>query len=86
MSKFVLNNFPLFGELLRKKFPKKKVLNDIREFMIILNEDIEDVFSNVKSNEYLYSGVASICQDWFDNSQEKEDFQSIQEKLIKDKR
>ncbi len=86
MSKFVLNNFPLFGELLRKKFPKKKVLKDIREFMIILNEDIEDVFSNVKSKDYLYSGVATICQDWFENSQEKEDFQSIQEKLIKDKR
>lgn len=81
ISNFVLNNFHLFGELLRKEFPKRKVLKDIQEFIIILNEDIEDVFSNVKSQDYLYSGVATICQDWFKASLEKEEFQSIQEKI-----
>lgn len=86
MSNFVIYYFHLFGELLRKEFPKRKVLKDIREFMTYLKDDIEEVFSNAKSNEYLYSGVSTICQDWFQISKVKEDFESIQEKLSKDKR
>lgn len=82
MSKFVLNNFHLFGELLREEFTRRKVLKDMREFISILNKEIQDVYSDAQSNDYIYSGIARICKDWFESSEEKKEYQSIQKKLI----
>ena len=81
MSQFVLNNFYLFGEVLREKFTRRKVLKDMKEFIEILNKEIKDVYSDAQSNEYIYSGIARICKDWFESSEEKKEYQSLQKKL-----
>lgn len=81
ISGFVLNNFYLFGELLRKKFTKRRVLKDIREFISNLDQDIEDIFSEIKSQDYLYSNIAKTCKNWFDASDEKKEYENIQKKL-----
>ena len=77
MSQFVLNNFNLFGGLLRKKFTKKKVLNDIKELISDLGKDIDIVFSSISSHDIFYSETAEICKKWYELSEEKIEYQKI---------
>lgn len=81
ISRFVLNNYSLFGELLRKKFTKKTVLKDIRMSVNELNEEMQEIFSDARTNDPLYSGFAALCKEWFESSDEKKEIQYIQKKL-----
>ncbi len=81
ISRFVLNNYSLFGELLRKKFTKKTVLKDIRMSVNELNEEMQEIFSDAQTNDPLYSGFAALCKEWFESSDEKKEIQYIQKKL-----
>ena len=81
ISQFVLNNFNLFGILLRKKFTKKIVLKDIKEIINDLNIEIQDIILDAKSNKVLYSDTAKMCENWYESSEEKEEYQNIQKKL-----
>lgn len=82
ISQFVLNNYSLFGELLRKKFTKKIVLKDMKKIINELNEKIQEIFSDIQLKDPLYSGIATICKEWFESSKEKKEFQGIQ-KILK---
>ena len=81
LSKFVLNNINLFGQLLRKQFTKKRVLKDIKEIIEDLDYDINDVFDEIESDDLDYSDIAMACKEWYDSSKEKEDYQEIQKKI-----
>ena len=81
ISQFVLNNFSLFGKLLRKKINKKIVLKDIKEIINDLNVEIQDIISDAQSNKILYSDTAKMCKDWYESSEEKREYQNIQKKL-----
>ena len=82
ISKFVLDNYSLFGLLLRKRFTKSIVLNDMRKMLNVITEEIQDVFSEIKSNDPDYSETARLCKEWYDTSTEKVEYQGIQ-KLLK---
>lgn len=82
ISKFVLNNYSLFGQLLRKRFTKKAVLKDMRKMIDELTEEMQEIFSDTKSSDPNYSGTAKVCKEWFDSSAEKVEYQGIQ-KILK---
>lgn len=86
ISKFIYDNFKLFGELLRNIFTKRVVLNDIKDFLNELNEEIKIVFSDSKSKEFVHYVTASMCKEWYESSKEKEDIQNIQRKLSPSKK
>ena len=86
ISKFIYDNFKLFGELLRNIFTKRVVLNDIKDFLNELNEEIRIVFSGSKSKEFVHYVTASMCKEWYESSKEKEDIQNIQRKLSPSKK
>ena len=81
ISQFVLDNYSLFRELLRERFPKKAVLEDVKEMIDDLNEEMQEVFSNTQSNDQLYSETATRCKEWFDSSEEKKEYKGIQKTL-----
>lgn len=81
ISKFVLDNYSLFGQLLRKRFTKKTVLKDMRKMIDELTAQVQEIFSNAKSNDSIYSGTAKVCKEWFDSSAEKVEYQGIQKIL-----
>ena len=82
MSKFVLENFDLFGNLLRKKFTKKVVLKDIRKFLIEFNDEIQEIFSVLNDKDSRHYETALMCYQWYNLSKEKEDFQNMKRSLI----
>lgn len=86
ISKFIYDNFKLFGELLRNIFTKRVVLNDIKDFLNELNEEIRIVFSDSKSKKFVHYVTASMCKEWYESSKEKEDIQNIQRKLSPSKK
>ena len=81
ISQFVLNNYSLFGELLRKKFTKQTVLKDVKKIINELNQEIQEIFSNAQSKEHLYRDVAIMCKEWFNISEERKEYKEIQKTL-----
>ena len=75
LSQFILDNYSLFGELLRKRFTKKRILKDMKEMIGDLTEDMQEIFSDVNSSDPNYSETARICKEWFDSSEEKIEYQ-----------
>lgn len=53
----------------------KKIINE-------LNEEMQEIFLNIQLKDPLYSGIATICKEWFESSKEKKEFQGIQ-KILK---
>ena len=51
MSEFVNNNFELFGELLRKQFPKRIVLKDMQQIVRNLSEQIQKILAERNSED-----------------------------------
>lgn len=82
ISSFVLDNYSLFGQLLRKKFTKKTVLKDMKKMIDDLTEEMQEIFSDTQSSNPNYSGTAKVCKEWFDSSAEKVEYQGIQ-KILK---
>ena len=60
---------------------QRKVLKDLRRFILELNEEIRKVLSYSKSKKFMYYTTATICKEWYNSSEEKNDFQVIQKKL-----
>ena len=81
ISQFIINNYQLFGELLRKKFTKKNVLNDMKKLINDLKDDINAIFYYANSNDTINYNIARICKEWFDTSNDKKEYESLQKKL-----
>ena len=82
-SKFIVNNFELFIELLRSKFTKKKILRDMKKCLITMQEEMEEVFKYTDRNYGDYTLIAKLCKKWFDESEEKEKYNAIKKVLSK---
>lgn len=82
ISSFVLDNYSLFGQLLRKRFTKKTVLKDMKKMIDDLTEEMQEIFSDTQSSVPNYSETAKVCKEWFDSSSEKTEYQGIQ-KILK---
>lgn len=82
ISSFVLDNYSLFGQLLRKRFTKKNVLKDMKKMIDDLTEEMQEIFSDTQSSDPNYSETARVCKEWFDSSSEKTQYQGIQ-KILK---
>ncbi len=82
ISSFVLDNYSLFGQLLRNKFTKKTVLKDMKKMIDDLSEEMQEIFSDTQSSDPNYSETARVCKEWFDSSSEKTEYQGIQ-KILK---
>lgn len=82
ISSFVLDNYSLFGQLLRKRFTKKTVLKDMEKMVDDLTEEMQEIFSDIQSSDPNYSGTTKVCKEWFDLSSEKTQYQGIQ-KILK---
>ena len=82
-SRFILNNFELFVELLRSKFTKKKILSDMKKCLIILQAEMEEVFKYTEEDYGDYTLIARLCKKWFDESEEKEKYNAIKKVLSK---
>lgn len=83
-STFISDNYG--GKLIRKKLTKKVVLKDIKKIINILNNEIEDILSNAKSQDPYYLGTSIICKEWFESSEEKKKYQNIKKTLKKIKK
>lgn len=81
ISQFVLDNYGLFGQLLRKRFTKSKVLIDAGKIINALNMEMKDIFSSERLKDPYYSGTTSICKELFESSEEKKEYQAIQKTL-----
>ena len=53
LAKFIINNYQLFGELLREKFTKKKVLNDMKKLINDFQDDINVIFLIILMIQYI---------------------------------
>lgn len=82
--KFIEDNFDLFAELLRRKFTKKKILKDMKEYLKELECDIDNIFNNVNSRDKYYSGISKICENWYNTSGIKEKHEDIIKTLSKE--
>ena len=80
MSEFVNNNFELFGELLRKKFPKRIVLKDMQQIVKNLSEQIQKILAERNSEDYLFKELGIMCHKWFTTNKSKE-YQNIKRRL-----
>ena len=76
----VFANFASFGKLLRKEFPKKRVLSDIREIIMDLNYDLEEVFQKGSDTPYC-AKISILCEEWYEKSNEKKEFENIQKRI-----
>ena len=74
------NNFSYFVSLLRKKFTKKKILKDMRSYINELQEQINRILSSGDGN-YLYEQVSKLCNDWYNNSEEKQKIKSLTKRI-----
>ena len=81
ISQFIINNYQLFGKLLRENFPKKKVLSDMKKLINDLQDDMDVLFYYVNSIDILYYNMARICKEWFDTSDDKKEYETLQKKL-----
>lgn len=84
ISQFVLNNFWLLGELLRKKFTKRFIIKDVKALIEELDEELRIIFSDV-GKSYSSSMTAAICKEWFLSSNENAEYKRIQTVLKRKK-
>ena len=81
ISRFIINNYQLFGERLREKFTKKNVLNDMKKLINDFQDDINAIFYYANYNDTINYNIARICKEWFDTSNDKKEYESLQKKL-----
>ena len=81
ISRFIINNYQLFGKRLREKFTKKNVLNDMKKLINDFQDDINAIFYYANSNDTINYNIARICKEWFDTSNDKKEYESLQKKL-----
>ena len=74
------DNFSVIVSMLREKITKKKIFEDMRNYIEELQEDIDFVLSN-SHMAYDYSEVSKLSNEWYETSKEKAKLKSLQKKL-----
>ena len=81
ISEFVLKNFHLFGDLLRANFSRSTVINDLKDMTEELSDEMKTIFSYEYSKSDDFSKTDRICKEWWNSSEEKKEYNSIQKVL-----
>ena len=74
------DNFPIIISMLRRKFTKKRILKDMKDYVEELQDEMEIVLSYSQSG-YTYSEVSKLCNEWYAKSEEKEKLNILQRKI-----
>ena len=74
------DNFPIVISMLRRKFTKKRILKDMKDYIEELQDEMNIVLSHLQSG-YAYSEVSKLCNEWYDKSQEKEKLNVLKRKI-----
>ena len=78
---FINENMGLFINLLRSNLTEKKMLEDAKVVLMELQDELERVFWWIKNDTGCYSKIASLCQEWFNNSKEKKEYLTYKKTL-----
>lgn len=62
-------SFPIIISMLRKKLKRKKILDDLKTFLLNLQYEIEIILHDDDNPEI--NKIAKLCNEWFENSNEK---------------
>lgn len=74
------DNFPIIVSMLRRKFTKNRILKDMKAYIGELQDEMQIVLSHSQL-DYAYNEVSKLCNEWYEKSEEKETFKSLQRKL-----
>lgn len=74
------DNFPIVISMLRRKFTKKRIRKDMKDYIEELQDEMNIVLSRLQSG-YAYSEVSKLCNEWYDKSQEKEKLNVLKRKI-----
>lgn len=74
------DNFPIVISMLRRKFTKKRILKDMKDYIEELEEEMKIVLSHSQSG-YAYNEVSRLCNEWYGKSKEKEKLNILQRKI-----
>lgn len=74
-SNFIYANFELVVSFLRKRFPKRVILKDLKMYLIDLLNQLDEVFS------YSEYGINVRCLNWYNSSSAKNRVATLQKKL-----
>jgi len=77
-------NFPIFVSLLRRKFTKKKILKDMKDYIIELQYQMNCVLQDF-DNDYDCKDTSRVCNQWFNFSDEKQTYAKLLKKFDIDK-
>ena len=82
ISKYVEENYDLFGKLLAKKFSKNTIISDMEDYVEDIQCDLDTIFENVESPFEETRNVAVQCKTWFDTSEIGKEYKGLQKKLV----
>ena len=74
------DNFPIIISMLRRKFTKKRILKDMKDYIEELQDEMNIVLSHSQSG-YAYNEVSKLCNEWYNKSKEKEQVNILQRKI-----
>lgn len=79
-SIFKDDNFKVVVSMLRRKFNKKRILKDMRDYIEELQEEMEIVLSHPRY-DFFYDEVSKLCNEWYDKSEEKEKINILKKQI-----
>ena len=85
ITQFALEHFDVFAQILREKYTRKVVIQDLINYMNLLVYDINQVINSAESKSKDYSGIGKLCKEWYLTSGVKEEVASLQRKLKENK-
>ena len=81
MSGFILDNYGLYIEMLRKKFTKRKILMDMQDYICDLRTEIDGLIQYSKFGDGIHSEISRLCKEWYETSGTKSDFKLLQKRF-----
>lgn len=74
------DNFSIIISMLRRKFTKKRILKDMKDYIEELQDEMTIVLSP-SQHSYTYNEVSKLCNEWYDKSEEKHKLNVLQRKI-----
>lgn len=86
MSGFILDNYDLYIDMLRENITQRKILMDIRDYIVYLNSEILAVTSCSGPILNESDEISTLCKKWYDSSNTKNEFELLKGKFAKNKK
>lgn len=74
MSGFILDNYDLYMEILREKFTKAKIYNDMQKYISYLRDDIKHII-NCDDN------ISQLCKEYYEKEGIKSSLDVLQRRI-----